>query len=149
MGLGGLETLLRRKSIGVMSIEIDGSWGGVLGAQGAWGVTALDQLTWLARSYGYASYLKVPCAAKRGRGSLESGSWRWDWSTRKYRVAESTHGKHAAWLHVLASPDATWAPSRYHAKRPNGVQDALIVDWDEERLRELVGRCRRDCAAVE
>ena len=144
--LGGLETLLRKKAIGVLTIEVDGSWGAVIDG---WGVTVLDQLTWLARSFGYVSYLKVPCEAKKGRGSLESGVWKWDWGRRKYRVADGTGGKHAAWLHVLATPDAPWAPSRYHARRPHGVQDALLVDWSDERLKSsLAARCRADCDAV-
>ena len=140
--LGGLEKLLERKAIGVMTIEIDGSWGVEVRD---WGLSALDQLAWVARSYGYATYLKVPCAARKGRGSLEAGSWRWDWKVRKYRVAESTHGGYASWLHPLASPDAPYAPSRYHAKRPHGVQDALLVDHHEPRLRALAERCASDC----
>ena len=143
--MGGLETLLSKKAIAVMTVEIDGSWGQVLHD---WGITTLDQLAWVARLHGYITYLKIPCKARKGRGSLEAGSWRWDWSARKYRVAESTHGSFAAWLHPLAAPGAPFVPSQYHARRPNGVQDAVLVDADDESLRELEERCASDCAAA-
>lgn len=141
-GLGGLERLLQAKAIGVMTIEIDGSWGGVSS-----GVSALDQLSWVARAHGYATLLKVPCKAKKGRGSLEAGSWKVDWKVRKWKVAESTHGQWACWLHPLAHPRTPWAPSRYHARRANGVQDALLLDADDASLRDLARRCASDCEA--
>ena len=111
-----------------------------------WGITTLDQLAGRA-ARGYITYLKT-LKARKGRGSLEAGSWRWDWSARKYRVAESTHGSFAAWLHPLAAPGAPFVPSQYHARRPNGVQDAVLVDADDESLRELEERCASDCAAA-
>lgn len=145
--LGGLEELLAQRQLGVMVMEIDGSWGAL---SAAWNVTALDQLAWVARRNGYNSYLKVPCRALRGPsccGSLETGTWRWNYKERRYRPGPSTWGEWATSVFPLATVGAPFAPSRYHAKRPHGVQDVMLVDAAEADLvQQLPTRMQADCA---
>ena len=145
--LGGLEELLAQKKVGVAVLEVDGSWGGV---STRWNLSDLDLLVWKARSFGYNAFLKVPCKARHTPhagccGSLELGSWRWNWKERHYRVAESTHGAYATWLFPLATVGLPFVPSRYHARRHNGVQDALLIDSSDDSLKELPTRLQRDC----
>ena len=86
-----------------------------------------------------ARVLKVPCRARAGSGSLEAGSWRWDWKLRKYKVAESTHGDFASWLLPLARPSDPFRPSGFHARGAGmkGVQDMLLVDRRDAALEAL------------
>ena len=142
--VGGLEKLLAQRMIGVMVIEVDGSWGGV---SKVWNVSTLDQLAWTGRSLGYNTYLKVPCRARRECcGSLESGSWRWNFTSRKYQVAASTYGEYATWLFPLATVGQPFTPSRFTAHRQNGVQDAMLIDSAEtEVVAALPSRMASDC----
>ena len=143
--VGGLEKLLAQKRIGVLVIEVDGSWGPV---SRRWNVSTLDQLAWIGRSLGYNAYLKIPCKAKRECcGSLESGSWRWNYTLRRYQVAHSTYGEYATWLFPLAAVGKPFTPSRFTAHRDNGVQDAMLVDSAEaELVAQLPSRMASDCA---
>ena len=55
-------------------------------------------------------------------------------------------GKHAAWMLQLASPQAPFVPSGFHAKRKDtGVQDLMIVDTRDAALNELPARVSSDC----
>lgn len=68
----GLESLLLRRGVSVMTIEVDGAWGGPIQAWG--GITRADQLLWLARAAGYDGFIKTPCVAtSRATGSMELG----------------------------------------------------------------------------
>lgn len=136
--MGGVATLLAARAAAVLLIEIDSSWGG-LDAQ--WNLTELDQLAWLARHHGYTAYLKVPCVAREGRGSLESGRRRKQWVSER---------KHAAWLHTIASPAAPFAATRFHCTghRARPVQDVLLVDGSEAALASLPERAAADCEEI-
>ena len=54
----GMEGLLQARGFSVMTIEVDATWGGI---SAEWGVTAADQLAWLAARHGYRTLLKVAC----------------------------------------------------------------------------------------
>jgi hypothetical protein len=143
--MGGFEEVLAAKAFAVMTIEVDGTWGGVLRG---WNLTAVDQLAWLARRHGYHTYLKVPCLARLGAGSLEAGRWVADRRRGRWRVGKATEGTHAAWLSPLALVGAPYAPSGYHAASQTGravVQDLLLLDAAAPELRELPNRTARDC----
>ena len=109
-----------------------------------WNVSRVDQLAWLARANGYDSYLKVPCVAREGAGSVELGSWSWDYRRRKY--VKVRRGTHAAYLHPLGSVAGGVRITNYHAHRKNGVQDMLLVDAADASLGGLAARLASDCA---
>ena len=107
----GLESLLRRRGVSIMTIEVDGAWGGL---QPNWGgVTRVDQLVWFARSAGYDAFMKTPCRAiNRSFGSMELGS--------------SYH--RATWMQPLANK-SFFAPTGYYAQQRGrtGIQDLMFV----------------------
>ena len=136
----GLEGLVESRGFSVMVVEVDGSWGGV---RAGWNVSEVDQLAWYANQHDFDAYLKVPCRARPGAASLEMGGYRWNWTRRKYQVVP--HGHHAAWLWPLSRRGQPFAPSRYHAKRRNGVQDVVLVDARAAELAGLPARTAEDC----
>lgn len=138
----GVEQLFEKRVFRVMVIEVDGSWGGV---DSTWNVSQVDQLAWFARVHGYDSYLKIPCKAREGAGSVELGSWQWDYKRRKYY--KSRKGTHAAYLFQLGSRNGIRL-TNYHAHRPNGVQDMLLMDSSDPSLRELPALLEKDCFNV-
>ena len=117
----GLEGLLEARGFSVMVIEVDLAWSW---PHRAWGLTAADQLTWLARAHGYDSYLKVPCRARvKLRGHADAVS--------------------AAWYYPIANTTSPFVPAAVSTKafpRPE-IHDLLLVDSRQlglgDRLRSL------------
>ena len=146
--LGGLEELLKARGFTVMTIEVDGSWGGI-DARAVDGrlerLSAVDGLAHLARLHGFDTYLKVPCKARAGSGSLEQGKWAWNWKRRKYAPAPSTSGEYSAWLFPLASGRSPFMPSGYVSRGSNGVQDLLLLDARAPELADLPALVAADC----
>ena len=141
--IGGLDALIRGRMFSVLTIEVDLSWRRV---SDQWGLSAVDQLAWLARRTGYATFLKMPCFAKPGCGSLETGRWKWNWKRRKYLPAPASDGAYAAWLLPLARPSAPFVRSGFHARRGGaGIQDLVLLDAEDAVLAELPARANGDC----
>ncbi|KAL1518845.1 hypothetical protein AB1Y20_015360 [Prymnesium parvum] len=137
----GLEGLLQRRGFRVFVMEVDGSWGGV---NSMWNVSQVDQLVWLSREHGYDSYLKIPCEAQKGMGSVERGSWQWDWRRRKY--FKSSVGTHSAYLFALGS-QAEIRVTNFHSKKYEDIQDIMLLDSTDASLTSLPARMRSDCKA--
>ena len=115
----GLEGLLESRGFSVMVTEVDLAWNW---PYKTWGLTAADQLTWLARAHGYDSYLKVPCRARvKLRGHPDATS--------------------AAWYYPIANTTSSFVPAAVSTKTlPRGeIQDLLLLD---SRQPELGSRLR-------
>ena len=132
----GLEGLLARRGFKLLTIEIDGSWGGRLHP---WPFTDVDRLLWLARASGYDTFMKIPCKARSAaHGSLELGRG---------------GGRRAAWLLPLANR-SNFVPTGYMARSHKAIQDLLIIDRDlmhyerdnEASLAKLPALTASDCA---
>ena len=132
----GLEGLFANRAFVVMIIEVDHTWGvsGSPPPRYSWGVTAADQLAWVARAHGYDTFVKVPCPANRrklGRPGLEPAS--------------------AAWYYPLASPRQPFTPTAlsvtsFPRTGPAQCQDLLVVDIEKHReLAALPALAASEC----
>lgn len=129
----GLEGMLSARAFKVMSIEIDGSWV-AWGRHKRWGLARSDQLAWAARHYGYASFIKVPCLARKRHCRY------------RYDGKSSDGSCRSAWYFPLASPAKPFWPSGATEVTMGHVQDMLIVDAREEGLVDkLVAKAQRSC----
>jgi len=141
----GFERMLRARAFRVMTIEVDGSWGDILPD---WQVSRLDQLAWTGRAHGYDTYLKVACIAKPRAGSLEAGRWFKSRTPRKTGRWVPGNDVWAAYLWPLANRSA-FTPSRYHARRQHGIQDAMLIDAMDTTLSTLPTLLQGDCEVDE
>ena len=93
------------------------------------GVSGVDQFVWFARTYGYDTFLKVPCRARHvGVASIEFGQY-----------------SHATWLAPLSSGQTSYLPSRFTAQKYL-IQDLLLVDRQHAGLAaRLAALAARDC----
>jgi len=124
----GLDGLLVHRAFDLMTIEVDGSWGGELLPELP--ITSADQLLWLARAHGYDGLLKVPCKAK----SASSAS-----------IELESQFRRAAWLLPLSNA-SFFAPTGFGPGR--SPQDLLLVRREllrEGPLGSLLRRAASDC----
>jgi len=127
----GMERLFAARGFGVMAIEVDGYWGGVIQD---FGVTQVDQLAWLADRHGYEPYIKVPCLAQPHVVSPA-------WDELSARVT-------ARYQRLLRKKRTGFVPTLYSAKgrTEHNIQDLLIVDRHDPSLQGLAAMGEADCA---
>ena len=90
---------VRERGFSILVVEVDAAWS----FSRSWGVSDVDQLTWLAYKHGYHPYFKVPCAARPGETShtdLEAGF--------------------ASSYHSLLNAHGEFVPTMYHTKGTRG-----------------------------
>ena len=129
----GLEGLLKRRAVSLISIEVDTSWPLV---PKPWAVSHMDQLCWLGMKHGFTPYFKVPCPARRGLPALLG----------------LDGGESSSYVRLLNS-EGRFVPTQHHL--PNamvaswGIQDLLLVDeCGRPELQQLQRLGAADCTPL-
>jgi len=129
----GLEGLLSARAFSVMLIEVDGYWGGV---KQDFGVTAVDELLWLADRSDYEPYIKVPCVAK-----AHVVSPAWETLSRgvavRYKRMLRRHRRRPGFVPTLYSAEGRGAKVN--------IQDLVLVDRRRPELKQLEALGDADC----
>ena len=131
----GLEGMLVQGAFTVATIEVDGSWGGLLAGLS---MSAVDQLVWLARHFGYNAYLKVPCR----RNEIDGGIY------ASPLAGPLVYPRLSTWYFPLANISAIRVTG-FNARKPCGdwcVQDLLLIKRSKRLLvKEIERRGQADC----